>query len=410
MKTTLKLVTFLIAACAAATAQVVPEATGPGLPVAGTLNYNFRYAQTVEFGSDLGSWQTANASAEVDYSNGNERLPFSLNYGGGYAWTIQGPSYETGLFQHLLISQGLDWRKWKASVSDNISILPEAPVAGFVGIPGIGEPIGGNGPNPPAGQTILTEHTRVIFNSVIAQISHPISYATTVNFGGAWNLLRFPDGNGLNTNGDTLDGGVNQRLNARNSLTARYTFGDYSYPDYAFTFISNALGVGFNRSWNAKLTSTFSGGPQWTTTSNTAAVPPTTSFAGNATVRYNFRKVAAGLTYSRGATGGSGYLLGAETENVNGNLSRQVGRNGNIGLVGSYMRTTGLQNLGVIDGKYVGAEASWKVGQHLSTFANYTVEVQSTSAALPVNTLTGPPLQMLGFGFGYTPRATHLSH
>ena len=40
MKTTFKLLMFLFTACAAADAQVVPEATGPtGLPVSGDLHY-----------------------------------------------------------------------------------------------------------------------------------------------------------------------------------------------------------------------------------------------------------------------------------------------------------------------------------------------------------------------------------
>jgi hypothetical protein len=102
MKTILKLVAILLTACAAAPAQVVPQASaGPAI-----LQYALRYSQSGVFQSgNQTSWQT-NASAEVDFANGFKRFPFNLNYGGGYTWSLDGPSYATGLFQRLLISQG----------------------------------------------------------------------------------------------------------------------------------------------------------------------------------------------------------------------------------------------------------------------------------------------------------------
>src|ERR1035438_5965488 len=95
-------------------AQVVPEATGrSGLPVSGSMHYTVRYGQSAEFGGGLGNWQTANVSGDLDYANGKTRRPFSMTYGGGYTWTISGPTYTTGLFQHLLLSQGFVYRKWR---------------------------------------------------------------------------------------------------------------------------------------------------------------------------------------------------------------------------------------------------------------------------------------------------------
>jgi len=107
MKLTLKLVAFLISVCASASAQVAPAATGGGgLPVRNNLNYAFRYSQTAQFGNGY-TLQTSSPSASVDYMNGKERNPFSLNYSGGYIATISGPSYESGLFQRLLLTQGM---------------------------------------------------------------------------------------------------------------------------------------------------------------------------------------------------------------------------------------------------------------------------------------------------------------
>src|SRR5271169_296727 len=138
MKTVCKLLGIFFIACAAAHAQVVPAATGPGGPaVSGNLHYALRYSQSAESGSSLGDWQTSSSSVSLDYANDNPRRPFSLNYGGGYTWTLTGPTYSTGLFQHLLLSQGIVWSKWNVMVSDDVSYRPQAPTTGFSGIPGI---------------------------------------------------------------------------------------------------------------------------------------------------------------------------------------------------------------------------------------------------------------------------------
>src|SRR5437868_10192533 len=166
MKTTCKLLGLFLISCAAAYAQVVPAASVPGgLPLMGNLHYAFRYSQTAEFGSSMGDWQTATPSVSLDYASENQRHPFNLNYSGGYTWTLAGPSYSTGRFHHLLLSQSVDWRKWNVRISDDVSYRPQAPTTGFSGIPGIGEPIGTPDPNLPSTQSILTMNSRVVENT-----------------------------------------------------------------------------------------------------------------------------------------------------------------------------------------------------------------------------------------------------
>jgi hypothetical protein len=425
MKTTHKILAFLFTVGTAAHAQVEPAATGPGVPLpSGNLNYSFHYSQSAQFGSSLGDWQTANASADVTYANSKERLPFSLTYGGGYTFTIAGPSYGTGLFQHLFLSQGIQWRKWNATVSDSVSYLPQAPTTGFSGIPGTGEPIGGPNPSPPSGQTILTLKTSVVDNAVNGQIEHNLNFATSVNAGGSSSLLRYPDGNGLNTNSLAASAGVTQRLNARNSLTARYTFSEFSYPDYSsYSLMTNSGQFGFKREWSRKITTNLSVGPQWTGSLDSTVPPTQTTVGGNASVIYQYHFVSAGLTYSRGVIGGSGFLLGAESDDVSANYSQDFGKNLTIGLSASYMRTSGLQNSPagqpnsaaglqanqVIDGEFGGVQVTRRLGRYLTLFAGYTATDQSSNSALPSNVL-GQMLQGISFGIGYSPRETRLRH
>lgn len=404
MKTTLKLLAFLLTVCSSAGAQVAPAA----MAGAAHIDYSFHYAQTAEFGGDLGTWQTISPSAFLDYANGKERLPLSVKYSGGYTWTLNGPGYSTGLFQRLALSQGFVWRKWNIKVNDDLSYRPQAPTTGFTGIPGIGETIGSPVPPPPSSESILTVRTHVVDNHVYSEFDDKIGHSTDLTAGGGFELRRYPDGNGLNENTEMVHAGLNERLNARNSLTTNYSFSHFGYPDYGLTFVANAVTVGFVRQWNPKLITHASVGPQWISSSFPSAVPSSTKVTVNADLHYKLRRVSTGLAYLRKADDGAGYLIGAEIDSISGNLSWRANRNLTIGAEGSYVRTSGLNSNGVTNSEYGGTQISRNQGRFLTFFASYTIITQSTTSVLPANVL-GHPLQVIGFGMVYSPRATRIT-
>jgi hypothetical protein len=429
MKMTFKLLVFLFTVSAAVTAQVVPEAeAGHGLPVHGYFHYDLRYSQTADFGSGLGNYQTANASGDADYRNRKETVPFTLNYGGGYTWTLSGPSYLTGFFQHVLLSQGLVRHKWNVLFSDNVSYTPAAPTTGFSGVPGTGD-IGGSGsptpPVPPAppDQTILTVNTHTLFNSANGVYQRTLNYATTLNVSGSSSVLYYPDGNGFDTDSWNLSAGCTRDLNKHNLLTGQYSFTQDSYPGFSERVKTNTVLATYRRQWTRRLTTDAGVGPEWVNDVNSTAVTSSSTtgttitttpgstdsirVSGNAGVTYNMRYGSAGVNYSHGTSGGAGYTFGAENDTASANYSREFNKTLTVGITGSYMRTVGLQATGVINAKYGGIQASRRMGRYFSAFANYTALEQSSSSALPANALSGLT-QLFGFGISYSPRETHL--
>jgi hypothetical protein len=415
MKTTPTILAILLTAGTAAYAQVEPAATGPGVPLpGGNLNYSAHYSQTAEFGSYVSDYQTSNISADLDYANGKERHPFSLDYGGGYTFTITGPSYQTGLFQHLFVSQGYVWRKWNMTASDDVSYRPQAPITGFSGVPGTGEPIGGTNPSPPTSQSILTVNTHVVDNLVNGELDHRVGFATSLSAGGSYELLRYPDGNGLDYNTDAANAGLSQRLNARNTLTANYQFSLFTYPVYSFSLMTNSGMLGFNRDWSRKINTVISAGPQWTENPDSKTPPLQIGVAANVTATYKYRLESASLNYTRGVNSGGGYLLGAESDAVSGSFSQDFGKSLTVGLSGSYRHTAGIENspLGqsaneVITSEFGGVQATRRLGRYLTFFAGYTAIQQSTTSTLATNVLNGLQ-QVVNFGVGYSPREMHL--
>lgn len=413
MKKAFKLGLFFFAACAAARAQAVPAATVHGVPINGDLQYAINYSQMAEFSSGLGDWQMSTLSGSATYANGKERFPFSMEYGGGYNWIIAGPSYGAGLFQNLLLSQGIVWRKWNLTASNDISYLPEAPTTGFTGIPGIGESIGVPSPAPPTGQSVLTLNTNVIDNMTQGTLAHTLNYAMTFNVGGSYNIFRYPDGNGLDMNMTAANAGPTWRLNARNSLMGNYMYSQFSFPQYNFSLTTNSGTLGLQRVWNRKITTNISAGPQWLSSSQSASVPSSVGVVVNASLNYQFKLDSASLVYSHGISGGGGYLVGGELDTVTFTLSHDFGKKMTVGADASYMRTGSLGgsslfgNYGTIDAAFAGVQATRYLDRYFNMFANYTAITQSTSSALPSNVLN-QLMQTISFGVGYSPRSKHL--
>jgi hypothetical protein len=429
MKTNLKLlVLFFVTAGFVARAQVVPEATGPSNATATTgnrLQYAVRYSETGTFGS-LSNWQTSTASGSLAFGNKNERLPFLIDYSGGYNWTLSGPAYDSGQFHRLYISQGVDSRRWKLNLTNDFSYLPQSPTTGFSGIPGIGEPIGGPSPAPPSSsQSILTLDTHALYDTAMGKVEHAVNGATAFSVGGGWSWLRFPNNDGQNTNTLLGNAQLTQRFNARNSLTAQYEFNQYTYPGATvvadpglkLSFETNSALVGFRRDWTRNLMTTAAVGPVFITSSYTALVPNSTNIAANGSVTYKLRFASANVSYTRTINGGAGYLVGGEFSSVSGGLSKDFGLNLNVGASGGWEQTVGLSNngatvtsglisSGLTNATFGGVEATYHIGRNLIAFVNYNGTNQSTSSALPGNALN-QLLQTVGFGIGFSPRETH---
>ena len=419
MKTNLTFLAFFIAASAAAGAQAVPEATGPGLPVAGKLDYDVRYSEASEIGGSLGGQQRAFLDGDAGYANDSKRLPFSMRYGGGYGWTFAGPPEAGGVFQHLSLTQGFEKRSWNLMASDSVMYSFETPTTGFSGVAGSGEPIGGSGSTTPTDQTVLALNTRTFDNFTTVMAGDRLDHATTLNIGGSAGQLHYIDNDGQDTDMLMADAGITRRLDAHNSMGGQYSYSRISFPGTGSTSSASTQQDSFmqidtarltySHRWNRRLMGSVSAGPEWVSSANAAVIPSSTNVAASASISDSFRVGTASLNYNRGVQGGSGYLLGAETDVVSANFSRKLGRKANVGATAAYMRTAGLNGNGVTNAKYGGVQASRQLGRDFNVFASYTAVAQSSSSTLSTGAFIGVT-NVISFGIGYSPRGIHLKH
>jgi len=410
MKPSHTLMVILFTVCAATRAQVVPSATGPGLPLSGTLRYDLNYTQTAQFyGGSGGDIDRSFVSGEVTYANANAAHPSSLTYSGGDSWIISGESEGTGIFQHLMVSQGIVRRDWTLNLSDDVSYMPQAPTTGFSGIPGVGN-LPGESSVP--GQTILTLNTRSVYNVLSPAFTHILDHATNLSISGSYGILRFPDNNGLEDDSLQMGPQVTRRLDALNSISGQYAYSHFSYPGYTVSMGTQSALFGYQRTWSRRLKTNVSAGPEWIQGVASLKVPSSTGLTVNANATYDVKPFSVTLSYIQATTGGAGVLtqVGVHNQDANAGLSRQFGRDLTISASGAYMRTQGLQQTsatngqtGVTSGKYGGVSATRRLGRYFTVFANYTAVQQSTSAVLPSNAINGLS-QVIGFGLGYSPR------
>jgi hypothetical protein len=403
MKASHTILAILFIASAAARAQVVPAATGPaGLPVSGTLNYDLRYSQTAQFGAGQDGQPWSFASGDASYENTGKRLPFGMQYGGGYGWDWANSSSARNVFQHLSLSQGIVGRAGSLTVSDNVIYSYQTPV-----------------------QTILSLDTRTLNNIAAIGVQGRLSYAWSLDIGGSSGQIRFIDNNGQDSDTLMAHAGATRRLDALNSISGEYSYSRYSFSGTDLALGTNSLLFVYRRQWNRQFTTSVSAGPEWIDSSGVSstgspASPGSTMLSLNASANFQLRSETAGVSYFHGTNSGAGYMLGAKIDNLSANFSRDFGRSLSVGVTGSYMRTSSLiaaqilpiDFAGLSNSKFGGVQATRRLGRYMNAFASYTAVAQSSSMQitvlnLPTNLLSGL-YQVVGFGIGYSPQEMHL--
>jgi hypothetical protein len=368
-----------------------------------------RYAETARFGADSNE-QAINPSASLAYSNGRHGQPFRLDYGGGYTWEMRDTGHGAGYFQRFRLAQGFTGPGWSLEASDDVSYRHQAPITGFSGIPGTGEPIV-NSPVPPlsSAETVLTLDTRVLNNITQGDFSKLLGRAVSVHAGTSYSLLSYPDGNNIDNRGFIADAGMEFRLSARHDLNSSYTYSRFAYPERDAVISADALMAGYHREWTRTISSSVAAGPEWIRSSPPPAeqagssrpVPSSTQLSVQADLRYANHFRSAGLNYSRGVMAGGGYLHGGRSDQFSGSFSEVFARKLTLELVCGYRTMSELTSQKTLSNEAGSVQASWRLGRRASFYASYTAASQSSNSPLPANLLSSI-YQVVSFGIGYS--------
>jgi hypothetical protein len=146
----------------------------------------------------------------------------------------------------------------------------------------------------------------------------------------------------------------------------------------------------YGRKITGRLALQLLGGPEITTfripvRGQTRRVSP----SGSATLSYAWGANNLSLTYSHGVSNGGGAQVGANSDQVQTGLDRQISRywHGNINF--GYARNEGLgnfsglsQNMQAFDSYYVGGGLGRPLGRNSTLLLGYTARIQSSNQAV----------------------------
>ncbi len=402
-------------AVAAAAAPAQAPYTGFELPsVPGSLTYSVSASEIFTFGYNASNINVASTSfsGNLGYLSSNARHPFSVVYSGGYAVPTSGQPNQ--VFQSLALSQVLTYGKSTFIISDAVSYLPEAATSGLSGIPGLGD-----ANLPPisitsyANQDIFSNYSRRVDNTVSATAQRQLTGSTSIFASGSQSVIRLLDAPGVQStdvNAYSATGGVQRRLNARNTLGVNYSYSEFSYTGFGLSSVSQSVNGSFSRQLSRNASFSISAGPQRTSTNNPALIPTRTRLSAGASLQYTGRQTIETFTYSRSTGTGSGLISGSETDSVRFAVSRQFARSMNVSGQVGYLKSESLIP-GALDtsGVVAGIQANRSLTEHLSAFASYTLERQVAQGNSISSLALNGVIQTLGFGITYAPAALHFN-
>jgi hypothetical protein len=352
------------------------------LDASGSTHYTY---QATVYGSLALRKTTRNRQVGMAYSTGG-----SFYRGAGFS----SPVHTLSFFQQS------QWRRWTLAVADSLSFLPESGFGyggygGFGGLPqttGVTTGSAGFANSNPANlnpaflpnQSILTQPAKRIANSTMGQIQYSLSARTSITASGSYGLLHVLKSGYVDSSSGTFQSGITHDLTSRDSIAVTYRFGLTRFGDVNRGINNHTAGFSYGRRITGRLALQVFAGPNYATFVNpVTGSGDRLSWSFGSSLGYATDKTDLNFGYHRFLTGGSGVLLGAETDNLGVSYGRQLTRMWGLGLSASYAHNSSLRALTgsnvreTFDSWHAGLSLGRPLGRQASISFSYGVAGQS---------------------------------
>jgi hypothetical protein len=378
-------------------------ATGLQAPTLGSPELGHSYwVPGLEYGSTIQSRPPGVAATNGWYANnyaGGDlslletwgRSQLGLNYsGGGYFTTDNLQS--NGEYQQLSLGENITLNRWQIQAYDLFSYLPESQF-GFAGgtnlaLPGVGGILGpavpSLGSSVVPNQSIYSATGSRYSNVFAAQTTYMFSPRSSFTVSGSYGLLRFTQSGNVDNSMATGSLGYNYALGKEDSIGLLYRFTSFHYTGEAQALGNHVANFVYLKKITRRMALNLSGGPQITTFRIPVGTKShTIGVSTGATLNYAVEHGNVSLSYFHGLTGGSGVLLGSNSDTAMVTLSRQVTRVWGVSADFGYSRNssvvspTGVQRLTYNDW-FVGGGVSRPFGRNVNLSVAYSARFESS--------------------------------
>jgi len=234
-------------------------------------------------------------------------------------------------FQHLELLQKVSGRRSALLIGDTVDFR-EDPFGGYGGFGNLPGGLGGlNGssilnPGLFPSQTVSTGSVPQISNTAFVEWQHTATRRSSFTVTGAYGLLRYFE-TGLNdTNNIHAGAGYNYALSSRDTLAVKYSASLFRFPGFDQKNDSHAMHLSYRRLLTGRMVFDIGAGPQITLVNNPAGSRRVDSWSLSTSLGYRLRRSSLGVSYDHSTTGGSGFFLGAVTDNVGGTWTLPISR------------------------------------------------------------------------------------
>lgn len=384
----------------------------------------FQYASLIRSTSftqpGVSNWDSTNyLTGNISLLNAWSHAQLSMNYSGGRGFATEG-AQGSNYFHQFGMIQSFNGRRWQLQFIDQFSYLPEAQF-GFGGVtnlslPGVGGSIAPPGPsllnNYVPNQSIFSSLGPRYSNSVVTEIVYALSPRASITTAGSYGLMRFVDVGNIDNDDIIGNMGFNYSLTKKDTLGVLYRFTRYEYRGIAQRIDDHAVNLAYGRKVTGRLALQLFGGPDITIFKNPIASETTrVSGSGGATLNYALPHGGLSLNYNHGIGGGSGVLVGANTDQVSGSMNRALGRvwRGSINFGYAKNRSVGqtqAQNSLRFDSYFAGAGLERPLGRDATFSLGYTAYIQGTTQTVctPGACGTSPAQHQISLGFNWHTR------
>jgi len=295
-------------------------------------------------------------------------------------------------YHGFAVSEELRRGRWTLRLRDDMALSPESafgnlPTGGVAPAPDSG--LTGIKPSLAPSDTISTGRTKRLSNTALGELSYALTRRTAMTFVGSYGVLHFLDPGFIGSRQTSGHMGLDHAVNSKSSVALSYGFDDLRFSGTSSRMQSHLMQMAFGRKITGRLALQLAAGPQMLHPQNYGPL------AGNSwgwsmlsALSYKQRFGGYSLSYFRGITGGSGVLLGSQTDTISASAVHQFAGSWSASINGGYALNNNLTSNGTAASRFQnwfgGVSLDRSLGEHARMGMNYTFQDQNRIGNCPV--------------------------
>ena len=338
-------------------------------------------------GTDTSFTALSTITGDLELQRRSRNAELDLQYQGGGAFYAKRNDFSAlnqpnSVFQGIGVSQHLVFGRWSLLASDEVGYASTGAsglgaASGLsLGSSGMGSLAGLNTSFLPA-QNLLAQTGSRLSNSAVLEADYRFGPRSSITVTGNYGILHFPDGSLLDSDQKGVMVGYNRTLTAHDTIGASYGFTEFGYSNFDTSLRDHTFLMLYGRRVTGRLSLRMAGGATVVQYQGSVPAESTVSWHAETGLQYRMRATDVSVSYARAVNGGSGVALGANSDVVQGQISRTILRRWAASTGVGYSRNNALNSSFTFSTLSVNAGLRRQIGRYSGIDITYSLQRQS---------------------------------